>query len=85
VPGPPAENLSRVPLFAELDAAELESIAGSMHEANVPAGAIVTAEGGPGDGFRESRSGRDADWPAPSFRLPEHKREELSCTLWLYG
>jgi CRP-like cAMP-binding protein len=47
----PLETLSRVPLFEELEAAELQSIADSMHEANVPAGAIVTAEGGPGDGF----------------------------------
>jgi CRP-like cAMP-binding protein len=45
------ETLRRVPLFEELDAAELESIAASMHEANVPAGATVTAEGGPGEGF----------------------------------
>jgi voltage-gated potassium channel len=29
-----------------------------MHEANVPAGAIVTAEGGPGDGFFVIESGR---------------------------
>jgi CRP-like cAMP-binding protein len=51
VAGAPVETLSRVPLFEELDAAELRSIADSMHEANVPAGATVTAEGGPGDGF----------------------------------
>jgi CRP-like cAMP-binding protein len=43
--------LRPVPLFEELDASELQSIADSMHEANVPAGAVVTAEGGPGDGF----------------------------------
>ena len=49
--GAPVETLSRIPLFEELDTAELESIAESMHEANVPAGATVTAEGGPGDGF----------------------------------
>jgi CRP/FNR family transcriptional regulator, cyclic AMP receptor protein len=45
------ETLRPVPLFEELDASELQSIAESMHEANVPTGAIVTAEGGPGDGF----------------------------------
>jgi CRP-like cAMP-binding protein len=47
----PVETLRRVPLFEDLDATELQSVADSMHEANVPAGAIVTAEGGPGDGF----------------------------------
>jgi CRP-like cAMP-binding protein len=57
VPSAPVETLSRVPLFEELDAAELQSIAGSMHEANVPAGAVVTAEGGPGDGFFVIESG----------------------------
>ena len=45
------ETLRRVPLFEDLDRAELQSVADSMHESNVPAGAIVTAEGGPGDGF----------------------------------
>ena len=45
------ETLSRVPLFEDLDAVELQSIADAMNEANVPVGAIVTAEGGPGDGF----------------------------------
>ena len=43
--------LRRVPMFEDLDEAELQSVADSMHEANVPAGAVVTAEGGPGDGF----------------------------------
>ena len=38
-------------MFEELDDGELGSIAESMNEANVPAGSIVTAEGGPGDGF----------------------------------
>jgi CRP-like cAMP-binding protein len=51
VPGASVETLSRVPLFEELDQTELESLAASMHEANVPAGAVVAAEGGPGDGF----------------------------------
>jgi CRP-like cAMP-binding protein len=57
VPGASVDTLSRVPLFEELDEAELQSIADSMHEANVPAGAIVTAEGGPGDGFFVIESG----------------------------
>lgn len=45
------ETLRSVPLFEELDDGELQSLADLMHEANVPAGATVTAEGGPGDGF----------------------------------
>ena len=51
------ETLRRVPLFEELDAAELRSIADSMHEADVPAGATVIGEGGPGDGFFVVESG----------------------------
>jgi CRP-like cAMP-binding protein len=51
VAGAPVETLRRIPLFEELDAAELQTLADSMNEANVPAGATVTAEGGPGDGF----------------------------------
>ena len=51
------ETLNRVPLFAELDAAEVRSIAESMNEANVPKGGVVTAEGGPGDGFFVIESG----------------------------
>jgi voltage-gated potassium channel len=51
VAGAPIEVLRRVPLFEDLDDGELQSIADSMNEANVPAGAVVTAEGGPGDGF----------------------------------
>ena len=57
VAGVPAEILRRVPLFEELDEQELQSIADSMNEANVPAGATVTAEGGPGDGFFVIESG----------------------------
>lgn len=49
--GAPIDVLRRVPLFEDLDDAELQSIADAMNEANVPAGAVVTAEGGPGDGF----------------------------------
>jgi len=51
VAGAPIEVLRRIPLFEDLDDAELQSVADSMNEANVPAGAVVTAEGGPGDGF----------------------------------
>lgn len=51
------EALRRVPLFEALDAAELQSITDSMHEANVAAGGIVTGEGGPGDGFFVIESG----------------------------
>ena len=53
----PTETLRRVPLFEELDELELQSIADLMNEANVPSGAIVTAEGGPGDGFFVIESG----------------------------
>jgi CRP/FNR family transcriptional regulator, cyclic AMP receptor protein len=45
------ETLRRVPLFEDLDATELQWLADSMHEARITAGAVVTAEGGPGDGF----------------------------------
>jgi CRP-like cAMP-binding protein len=45
------DSLRSVPLFAELDDAELQTVARSMHEANVPPGGIVTLEGGPADGF----------------------------------
>lgn len=51
VAGAPIETLRRVPLFEDLDSTELQSVADVMHEANVPPGAVVTAEGGPGDGF----------------------------------
>jgi len=60
VAGAPVEILSRVPLFEELDAAELQSVADAMNEANVPAGAVVTAEGGAGDGFFVIASGEAA-------------------------
>jgi hypothetical protein len=46
VDGPQIETLRRVTLFEDLDAAELQAIADSMHEANVPAGAVVTARRG---------------------------------------
>jgi CRP-like cAMP-binding protein len=55
--GAPVETLTRVPLFEELDAGELESVAALMNEANVPAGSAVTAEGGAADGFFVIESG----------------------------
>lgn len=55
--GPSIEALRRVPLFEDLTADELRTIGDAMHEANVPAGAVVTAEGGPGDGFFVLESG----------------------------
>jgi CRP-like cAMP-binding protein len=57
VGGAQIETLRRVPLFAELDDAELQSVADSMHEANVPPGGVVTLEGGPADGFFVIESG----------------------------
>lgn len=57
VAGVPVEILRRVPLFEELDEPELQSIVDLMNEANVPSGATVTAEGGPGDGFFVIESG----------------------------
>jgi CRP/FNR family transcriptional regulator, cyclic AMP receptor protein len=57
VGGAQIDTLRSVPLFAELDPAELEAVADSMHEANVPPGAVVTVEGGPGDGFFVIESG----------------------------
>jgi CRP-like cAMP-binding protein len=60
VAGAPVDVLSRVPLFEDLDTAELRLVAESMHEANVPAGGVVTAEGGAGDGFFVIVSGEAA-------------------------
>jgi CRP/FNR family transcriptional regulator, cyclic AMP receptor protein len=57
VGGAQIDTLRSVPLFAELDPAELQAVADSMHEANVPPGAVVTVEGGPGDGFFVIESG----------------------------
>lgn len=58
--GASIEALRNVPLFAELDTAELQAVAGSMHEANVPPGGVVTVEGGPADGFFVIESGEAA-------------------------
>lgn len=46
-----------MPLFEELEPQELRAVADAMHEANVPAGGVVTVEGGPGDGFFVIESG----------------------------
>jgi CRP-like cAMP-binding protein len=54
----PLEVLERVPLFAELDRAELESLGGAMREHAFSAGEEVTREGGAGDGFFVVESGR---------------------------
>jgi len=51
VVGAAIDTLRRVPLFADLDLAELQSIADSMHRRIFQAGETVTAEGGAGDGF----------------------------------
>jgi CRP/FNR family transcriptional regulator, cyclic AMP receptor protein len=51
VPGAAIDTLRRVPLFAELDEAELQSIADSMRERVFATGETVTVEGEAGDGF----------------------------------
>jgi CRP-like cAMP-binding protein len=43
--------LKRVPLFADLDAAELQLFGGPMRKRTFRAGETVTAEGAGGDGF----------------------------------
>ena len=43
--GAPVETLARIPLFADLDAKELESIAASMKERTFQPGDAVTEEG----------------------------------------
>ncbi len=43
--GAPVETLAHVPLFADLDAKELESIAGQMKERTFQPGDAVTEEG----------------------------------------
>lgn len=57
VPGEAIDTLRRVPLFADLDDAELQALAAPMRERTFPAGATVTAEGDPGDGFYVVESG----------------------------
>lgn len=45
------ELLRMTPLFGELDDAELASVAAAMNECSAAPGEILTAEGGPADGF----------------------------------
>lgn len=52
------ELLSRVPLFAELDPAELDSLREAMHERTFSAGERVTTEGAATDGFFIVESGQ---------------------------
>jgi CRP-like cAMP-binding protein len=49
--------LAEVPLFAELEPAELELIVVAMHERTFSAGETVTEEGEPADGFYLIASG----------------------------
>jgi CRP/FNR family transcriptional regulator, cyclic AMP receptor protein len=46
-----AETLKKVPLFADLDRRELESVAQTMRERTFKAGQVVTQEGAGGAGF----------------------------------
>ncbi len=57
---PSAEMLKTVPLFAGLDARELEQIASSMRERRFAAGDTVTQEGAGGAGFFVVESGEAA-------------------------
>jgi len=52
-----AETLQKVPLFADLDARELEQIAATMRERVFAAGDTVTEEGAGGAGFFVVESG----------------------------
>jgi CRP/FNR family cyclic AMP-dependent transcriptional regulator len=51
------DMLKKVPLFADLDARELEQISASMRERRFAAGDTVTAEGAGGAGFIVVESG----------------------------
>jgi CRP-like cAMP-binding protein len=46
-----ADTLKKVPLFADLDRRELESVAQTMRERTFKAGQVVTQEGAGGAGF----------------------------------
>jgi CRP-like cAMP-binding protein len=50
--------LAEVPLFAELEPAELDLVAMTMQERTFAAGDVVTVEGAPADGFFVIASGR---------------------------
>ncbi|MGZ8716980.1 MAG: cyclic nucleotide-binding domain-containing protein [Gaiellaceae bacterium] len=52
------EMLKKVPLFADLDARELEQISASMRERRFAAGDTVTQEGSGGAGFFVVESGQ---------------------------
>lgn len=58
--GAPLDVLRRVPLFADLDQAELESLSDAMRERSFSAGEQVTAEGAPSDGLFVVDRGRAA-------------------------
>ena len=57
VAGASVETLRRVPLFAELEADELQLIADAMHARTFHAGETVTAQGVGADGFYVVESG----------------------------
>ena len=69
----PAEVLQRVPLFADLDRRELQSLASSFKERTFSAGETVASEGSGGVGFfiidqgtaRVSRRGEDISTLGP--------------------
>lgn len=58
MPGVAIEALRRVPLFEDLDEAELQQLGDAMHELTYDAGAPVTIEGAAGDAFFVVESGR---------------------------
>ncbi|MBA2322308.1 MAG: cyclic nucleotide-binding domain-containing protein [Deltaproteobacteria bacterium] len=49
--GPRCRLLGRVPLFRDLDAAELALLARYLHEFRCAPGAVLTQQGAPGDDF----------------------------------
>ena len=66
----PVELVQRVPLFADLDRRELQSIASSMKERTFRAGETVTEEGRAGAGFFVI-----ADGEAEVSTQGEHRRD----------
>jgi CRP-like cAMP-binding protein len=54
----PVDVLRRIPLFAELGPAELESVGEAMSERTFSRGETVTSEGAPSDGFFVVAGGR---------------------------
>jgi CRP-like cAMP-binding protein len=57
VAGDASALLSEVPLFADLEAAELDLVAIATHEVTFAPGEVVTVEGQPADGFFVVSSG----------------------------